>query len=161
QIFLDALKPKGLLAVSRWHNPDKVSETNRLLSLATAALLARGVATPEEHLVLVSAGNVATLLVSPSPLSSADVAAVRAVSANLCFRVLLAPGTPPEDALMRAIVISRSQDALLAAVADPAYDFSPPTDRRPYFFNLLRPTAFLRAVDVPAGVVSVTRGNIQ
>ena len=75
--------------------------------------------------------------------------------------MLLAPGTPPDDAMMRAIVISRSQDALLQAVADPAYDFSPPTDRRPYFFNLLRPTAFLRGIDVPLGVVSVTRGNIQ
>jgi len=161
QIFLDALKPKGLLAVSRWHSPDNVSETSRLVSLATASLLARGVETPEQNLVLVSAGNVATLLASPAPLSTADVAAVRAVADQLGFRVLLAPGTPPDDALMRAIVVSRSQDALLQAVADPAYDYSPPTDRRPYFFNLLRPTAFLRGVDVPMGVVSVTRGNIQ
>ena len=161
EVFLDALTPNGLLAVSRWHNPLNVSETGRLVSLATASLLARGVARPDRNLALVSGGIVATLLVSPSPLSPADVARLRAVSSEFGFRVLLAPGASPENPLMRQIVASGSAADLDAAVADRPYDYSPPTDRRPYFFNLLRPASFLRGLSLPGGVQPVVTGNLQ
>jgi hypothetical protein len=62
---------------------------------------------------------------------------------------------------MRSILASPTQDALLLAVADQAFDYTPPSDRRPYFFNLLRPASFLRGISLPAGVQSVTAGNIQ
>ncbi len=161
EVFLDALTQQGLLAVSRWHSPQNVSESSRLVSLATASLLARGVAQPDRHLALVSARRVATLLLSPSPLGWADVARLRAVSKELGFRVLLAPGVPPGDSLLRRIVSSDSRGALELAVQHQPYDYSPPTDRRPYFFNLLRPAAFLRGISLPAGIGSVTMGNIQ
>jgi spermidine synthase len=161
KVFLDALKPNGLLAVSRWHAPGKVSETSRLLSLAAASLLERGVADPSAHLALVSAGTVAILLASPSPLASADVARLRAVGEAFGFRVLLAPGAPAADSVMQRIVTSPTRETLERAVADEAFDYSPPTDRRPYFFNLLRPASFLRGLALPAGVQSVTAGNIQ
>ena len=67
QTFLDRLKPAGVLSVSRWFQPDRVSETSRLLALGIASLLDRGVAEPDQHLILVSRRKVANLLVSPSP----------------------------------------------------------------------------------------------
>ncbi|HVH18898.1 MAG TPA: hypothetical protein VNF72_11400 [Myxococcota bacterium] len=161
EVFLDALTPNGLLAVSRWHALGNVSETNRLLSLATAALLARGIADPARHLALVSSGGVAILLASPTPLANADIARLFSVSEPLGFQILLSPGSPPADPVMASIVASPSRDALDRAVADQAYDYSVPTDRRPYFFNLLRPASFLRGISLPAGIQSVTAGNIQ
>ena len=46
-----------------------VSETSRLLALGIAALIDRGIADPLKHMLLVSRGAVATLLVSPSPFT--------------------------------------------------------------------------------------------
>jgi spermidine synthase len=161
QVLLSDLTPQGLLAVSRWYQPDSVSETSRLLALAVAALQARGVEEPARQLALVASGRVATLLASPAPLSAADVARLREVSERFGFRVLLAPGAPPADPLMRAIVASRSPEELARAVAGQRYDYSPPTDRRPYFFNLLRPSAFLEGFRLPEGLGSVTAGNLQ
>ena len=47
---------------------------------------------------------------------------------------------------------------LTAATADPRLDFSPPTDDRPFFFNMLKPAAFARAQAMPAE--GMVRGNI-
>src|SRR5262249_7558228 len=44
RIFLNRLKPGGVLSVSRWFDPGNTSETSRLLALGVAALLDRGVA---------------------------------------------------------------------------------------------------------------------
>ncbi len=43
RVFLDRLKPGGVLSVSRWFDPNNVSETSRLVSLGIASLIDRGV----------------------------------------------------------------------------------------------------------------------
>ena len=80
RILLDRLTPRGVFSVSRWFSPSRSSETSRLVSLAVAALLDRHVASPAQHLVLAASGNVATLLVSPSPFDPRDREAIRARS---------------------------------------------------------------------------------
>ena len=72
QRFLGRLNPAGLFTVSRWYAPGEVNETGRLVSLGVAALLANGAAEPRRHLFLAAAGNVATLIVTKSPLSPAS-----------------------------------------------------------------------------------------
>jgi hypothetical protein len=69
------------------------------------------------------------------------------------FDVLLAPGVPAADARLERIVTSASPAELARAVADPLYDYAPPTDARPYFFNVLR----LRAV--VSGILSGDLGG--
>src|SRR5258707_6182638 len=54
QHFLDALAPNGMLTVSRWYDPKNITESARLLSLAVAALRARNVTHPQEHIYLAS-----------------------------------------------------------------------------------------------------------
>jgi len=142
RVFMDALTDTGLFSVSRWYDPKLVSETSRLLALATHALLERGVESPRDHMALVAAGKVATLIVSPSPLSAEDLAGVRAACKSEGFRYLLGPDQDPvgEHALGR-IANVKSLAELEEAVYDEYYDFRPPTDAQPYFFNLLRPAA--------------------
>ncbi|MDX2167654.1 MAG: hypothetical protein SF182_11345 [Deltaproteobacteria bacterium] len=156
--FLHALKPTGVLSVSRWFSPTSVSETNRLLALAVAALLDAGSADPAAHLVLMSRANVATILVSPTALSTADQATLQAVAATQQFTVLAAPWQVPADARMAAIVASRDAAGLAAAVRDPLYDYGAPTDDRPFFFNMLKPAGFLAGASARGeGVVT---GNL-
>lgn len=141
RVFMRVLKPRGIFSVSRWYSPERASETSRLLSLATASLLDLGVENPKQHLMLVTRLNTATLLVSPSPFSKADVDAVVKVSRRMGFGIQLAPRRRPKDAKLARIVSSRTRAELDAAAADPHYDYSPPTDQRPYFFNVLKPAS--------------------
>jgi hypothetical protein len=151
-----------LLSVSRWHSPDRISETSRLVALAVAALQDRGVVEPLSHMALLARDNVATLLVSPSPLAAADVQRVHEVADRSGFEVVLSPDTPPRDKVLRGIASAASPTALAAAVADPRYDYSPPTDDRPFFFNMVRPGGVLasqgrRETGVMAGNMLATQ----
>jgi hypothetical protein len=62
--------------VSRWYAPGEVNETGRLISLSVATLLASGAAEPRRHLFLAAVGNVATLVMTKSPLSPAALGAL-------------------------------------------------------------------------------------
>ena len=143
ETFLRTLKPGGLFSVSRWYSPGRVSETSRLVALATAALLADGAVNPREHMILASRLAVATLVISNQPFTATDLAALDRTAATFGFQVLLAPRRPaPEPALTR-IANSRSAADVEAAVAHRQYDYTPPTDERPYFFNTLKLNAFV------------------
>lgn len=159
KIFIDRLAPGGVLSVSRWFSPGQASETSRLMALAVRALLDRGVARPLEHLALVARNNVATLLVSPDPLSPADLDTLDEVSRARGFTVLATSRAPAADPRLGAIVRSRSAAELDAAAEDEVYDYSPPTDARPFFFNMLRPRAWLSGSTTSDG--GVVAGNLR
>lgn len=159
RILLGRLTPRGVLSVSRWFSASRSSETSRLISLAVAALLDRGVTSPAQHLVLAASGNVATLLVSPSPFDHQDRVAVEQAIERFGFRLLLAPWHPGDDALLRVIASSSSPAALASAIDDPKYDYSAPADERPFFFNMLRPASLFDLDAVPQG--GVAGGNLR
>jgi hypothetical protein len=159
EIFLDRLTPTGILSVSRWFSPSQASETSRLVALAVSALVGRGVARPVDHLALVARGNVATLLVSPTALAAADLEAIDAVSRDHGFTVLASPRALAADPRLGAIVRSASEAELEAACADATFDYRPPTDARPFFFNMLKPTAWITRL--PATDGGVIAGNLR
>jgi hypothetical protein len=159
RVFLNALKPNGIFSVSRWYSPGRASETSRLLALATATLLDRGISNPAEHIALVSSAEVATLLVSNEPLGAEDLKALAETANVYGFTVLLAPGSPPTDPLLGAIVSSRSRNQLMEAIRDDAYDYSPATDDRPYFFNILKPRGLLK-VGLQSSRGVIAQGNL-
>jgi hypothetical protein len=159
RILIDRLTPRGVFSVSRWFSPSRSSETSRLVSLAVAALLDRQVAAPDRHLVLAASGNVATLMVSPSPFDDADRVAVERSVERYGFRILLSPWHAAEDPLLGAIAGSASRAALATAIVDDRYDYSAPTDERPFFFNMLRPASLLDLDAVPQG--GVAGGNLR
>ncbi len=159
RVFLGVLKPGGLFSISRWFSPNRVSETSRIAALATGALLERGIRDPARHVALVARGSVATLLLSVDPLSSADLDAIEHASSAEGFTIVFSPRQPAGDELLAAVFASRSSGELAAAVADEPFDYSPPTDARPYFFNMLRPMSLFRAsVRESAGITA--SGNL-
>jgi hypothetical protein len=160
RVFLDRVKPSGILSVSRWFDARQVSETSRLLALGVAALLQRGIDRPQEHVILVVRGGVATLMVSPSPFTQADRETLNQVTSAEEFRTLVSPWTPAVSGnRLDRIARSRSLPELEVATADPRFDYSPPTDQRPYYFNMLKPTAFRYGLSIPKG--GVLWGNLR
>ena len=78
--------------------------------------------------------HVATLLLSPSPLSDADLATLDRVTSDMQFDRVLTP-TEAIDATFEGIAEAPDVKAFAAAYA---YDISPPTDDRPFFFQMVR-----------------------
>jgi hypothetical protein len=159
KVFLDALKPGGILSASRWFSAERASETSRLLALASAALLERGVKRPADHIALLSRGDLATLLVSPTPLSADDRRTLETMAAVRKFKIHLAPGRQPANQLLGRIIASNTLRELADAVENQVFDFSPPTDQRPYFFNMLKPGGvFYHTLEDQPGIQ--VRGNL-
>ena len=138
RIFLERLTPGGVFTVSRWHAPGEVNETGRMVSLAVATLQTLGVADPKRHLFMASSGNVATLVMSRSPLSDQALDALRKAAATYAFSVLLDPQAPAASPLLESIVSAPDRDSLQRATHASYLDLSAPTDARPFFFNQLR-----------------------
>ena len=155
--FLDRLGPQGVLAVSRWYDPDNIGEMGRLATLGVAALLDLPVRDPAAHLALIASGRVVTLLAARSPFQATDIERLRHVSNELGFQVLYLPGTPPESPVLRSIVAADSKEALAAATVHPYYNFSAPTDDSPYFFNMLRLRGLAAGLAAKGGVI---HGNL-
>lgn len=158
QVFLHALTPTGVFSVSRWFEPHAISETTRLLSLGVAALIDLGVQTPSRHLVLATSDHIATLIVSRLPFTEADGSRLRAIVDQRGFALRVSPWAEVEDATLRRIAGSSSLAELADATRHPDLDFTPPTDARPFFFNMLKPSGFWHRESLP--IDGVMSGNL-
>lgn len=144
KVFLDRLKPGGILSVSRWYQRGdlgKPLEMYRTTSLAASALRARGVQDPRSHLaiyqspplVIAYGASQATLLVSPQPLSAREYATLAAEAGRLHFKPVLTP-TYARD---RVFADLTGADGPTRGLHDVDADISPPTDNRPFFFQMV------------------------
>jgi hypothetical protein len=138
QLFLGRLTPDGVFTVSRWYAPGEVNETGRLISLGVAALLASGATEPRRHLFLAAVGNIATLVMTKSPLSPAALTALKDAARANEFTVLLSPDSVAPSATLESIVSATDRAMLDRATTGFYLDLTPPTDARPFFFNQLR-----------------------
>jgi predicted membrane-bound spermidine synthase len=138
QTFLDHLTPDGVLTVSRWYVPDQPLEAYRLTALAAKVLRDRGVDDPRQHVFLAKGPfaptSVGTIIVSPQPLSQEEVATLKRVAQQMKFEVVLAPDHA-SDPTFNAILEAKDPAAFAATYP---FDISPPTDDRPFFFQMVR-----------------------
>jgi SAM-dependent methyltransferase len=143
--FLKHLKPHGVLSVSRWYYPARPSEAIRIASLARGALAAVGVPNPSKHVLMVKApkasgmpglfGNgVATLMVSRDAFSDEDLATLDREMNRLGFEYVFKPGFA-ESPAYSAILAGPDPTAFYESYS---LDVTPPTDDRPFFFQMLR-----------------------
>lgn len=162
RIFLQHLTPDGVYTVSRWHARHNIDETGRMLSVAIAALMEEGASDPRRQIYLASAGNIATLIVSRSPLSADRLATLDKVTRDMDFKVLVSPGSAPASPVLRNIMASRNRAELEAHTSNLPLDLTPSTDERPFFFNQL-PLHHAAAValgPLSGGGLSVGGGNL-
>jgi SAM-dependent methyltransferase len=136
KIFLNHLKPDGVLTFSRWYFP-LPGQVYRLTSIATAALMELGVKQPRDHIVVVVGGQsqgvpMGTILVSNSPFSKRDLNTIKEVTEKLQFRTVLSPEYSI-DPIFAAIASGTKFDSLAKNFP---LDISAPTDDRPFFFYM-------------------------
>ena len=137
KIFLSRLTPKGVLTVSRWYDASVPDETGRIASLAVATLMEMGITEPRRHVFLAAQGTVATLVLSKSPLSASDIETLERAAAEYQHEILMSPRrVPASDTLLR-IITAVDRKSLDAYTSSLAFDLTPPTDDRPFFFNQL------------------------
>jgi hypothetical protein len=161
--FIEALNEKGIFTVSRWFNPSDLTETGRMIGLATAALLDAGVSDARPHLVVARAENIATLVLSKSPFTDEQLKILDEEVLRLGFEVILAPDRLPTSPVIAAMIASRDIDSLNEVASGSLLDLTVPTDNRPFFFNQLRLSSIPRLVtDLARGGTSggVIRGNL-
>ena len=154
RIFLDRLEPGGLFTVSRW----STVETARLTALGAGAVLARGGARPRDHIVLAASGLVSALIVGKDPLTLDDVKRVREVAKARGFQLIASPDTHSTAQRLERVLDARSLAELDKILLLPELDLRPPTDDRPFFFNVIRLRALLKPLpDVTQGAIE---GNL-
>jgi hypothetical protein len=155
KIFLGRLSQKGVFTVSRWYNAKDPSETGRTLSLAVAALMEMGAATPERHIFLAASGSIATIIVAREPFSAADLAALRGAVSHYRYRELVAPSVRPESETLRTIANAKDREELNAYTSGLAFDLTPATDNRPFFFNQLPINKPFQALSIAKALMGV------
>jgi hypothetical protein len=97
--------------------------------------------------------------VSADPFARDDLQRIEAVAAEHGLGLLVFPSRPPQSDLA-GIVVSRTRQELATATANDRFDFTPPDDSRPFFFNMLRPGAWLRSGS-PTDLDGVITGNLR
>ncbi|MDQ7007206.1 MAG: hypothetical protein Q9Q40_08230 [Acidobacteriota bacterium] len=132
ELYLSRLADGGVLSISRWMKGRRRLEAVRLVLLARKALERRGADNPLAHMAVLQAGSVANLLVSAKPLDSRRLAAIDAVGRRRGFARLwpVPPGAKPS---LIATVLEEGTGGLERY----GIDLSPPTDDRPFFFQMV------------------------
>ena len=135
ELALDRLRPGGIFSWTRAAS-DPPIETLRLAGLAAEALRNRGVTDPGDHIVVVEndTSTAINLLVSPSPFTRAQVAALDEWAASNDFAVLHEPyrdlDTPYASYLLAA-------DPRAFEAAYP-YNIYPVSDDHPFYYNYFK-----------------------
>ncbi|MBK8239714.1 MAG: hypothetical protein IPK74_29680 [Deltaproteobacteria bacterium] len=142
KIFMRRLQQDGIFTVSRWYKPDSPGETARMLALAYETLWQLGVEKPRGHVILLQNQHIATLLMSPTPFTGADLDHMQKVAVTRGFNMMLTPRKLPSNPLLREVAELPDSATLERWSATQLLDLSAPTDARPFFFNMLRPATW-------------------
>ena len=135
--FYRALKPGGLLSVSRWYDPnDHRGEFYRLVAIAASALQRQGVAKADlpNHVIALNVGNIVTVITRPDAFTPAQWQGARTRLQAQGFRILMGPDVA-FDAVTSTLM---SGDADAAFFASLPLNVSPSTDDNPFFFYTAR-----------------------
>ncbi|MDQ3937011.1 MAG: hypothetical protein M3340_20535, partial [Actinomycetota bacterium] len=139
--YLEHLRPGGVLNVSRPHR-ENGNEALRATALALEGLERAGADDPKRHVVVLlgtytnpfNTFPYGTVLAKRTPYTAAELTRIRAAARERSEGIAFAPGGP-----------YRGEWADLARAPDvetfcerAEYDLCPPTDDRPFFFNIRR-----------------------
>ena len=133
--YLSHLSDDGILTITRFLHERRVW---RILALARQGLAREGSPDPARHVVALRDRGIVNFLIRRAPWTPADLAAVHRFSETMGFSVLFSPDRPATG--LPARILRGEEDP-----RDRPFDFSAPTDDRPFYYYTLRPEAFLSA----------------
>lgn len=162
EVFMSRLEDDGIFTVSRWYHPKSPGETVRMIALAMEVLHRRGVEDPRKHMFVLRQFSVATLLMSPTPFTDADIDAMqKAAGLGRGFTMLATPRKAPSGGPLAELWAVKDQAELWTWTAAQDLDFTPPTDDRPFFFNMLEPSTWLSDPEAVDELDVSFLGNLQ
>jgi len=135
--FYRALKPGGLLSVSRWYAPDgHRGEFYRLVAIAASALQRQGVPAAElqDHVIALNVGNIVTVITRPDAFTKAQWQGARARLLAQGFKILMGPDIT-FDTVTSTLMSGKADAAFFASLPQ---NVSPSTDDNPFFFYTAR-----------------------
>ncbi len=143
---LRRLRPNGLLSITRGlKTPPR--DSLKMFATVTEALRSRGVTEPAKHIIMIRSWATATIIVSPGPFSSLQIANARKFTQERSFDLVHLPGIEPAEVnrfhiLEKPIYYESAQRILSpeyeAFYRNYAYSIRPATDDRPYFFDFFK-----------------------
>jgi SAM-dependent methyltransferase len=142
--FYRALKPGGLLSVSRWYDPDgHRGEFYRLVAIATSALQHKGVPVADlpNHVIALNVDNIVTVITRPDAFTSAQWQGARARLQAQGFKILMGPDVA-FDAVTSTLMSGKADAAYFASLP---LNVSPSTDDNPFFFYTARFGEFFKS----------------
>jgi len=147
--LLQRLSPDGVLTFTVTQRPEAPQEMYRLAALAVAALKEIGVQDPRHHIIMarLPMSNVflerkggdawpsVAILLGRKPFTAQDVTILTEACAKMAFEMTLTPDTAADPILERVVAANglKQLDNI-----SPSANITPPTDDKPFFFNLLR-----------------------
>jgi hypothetical protein len=146
EAYLDLLVADGVLVMTRWVQTPPSEELRTLAMIADA--LGDRATLLADHMFVFRTFQTATFLVKPTPFTPAETDALLAELERLRYDLVLARRMPPE--LINRVAVSarplfHEQAVELATTADretflaqSAFEITPPTDDRPFFFHFFR-----------------------
>lgn len=140
--FYRALKPGGLLSVSRWYDADAHREEfYRLIAIAAKALQRQGVPAAElaRHVIALNVGNIVTVITRPDAFTDAQWQGARERLSAQGFKIIMGPGVA-FDAVTSTLMSGKADPAFFASLPE---NVAPSTDDNPFFFFTQRFSNFL------------------
>ncbi|MCA9663050.1 MAG: hypothetical protein KC486_32245, partial [Myxococcales bacterium] len=159
--IVDRLAPDGVFTVARWYKKQAPGETARMIALAMEVLWRRGVDDPRAHLIVVQERRTATLLLSPTRFTEADLDRIQREAVRIGVNMLMTPRRDPTHPLLKELAAIKDRDALWTWADAQFFDLTPPTDDRPFFFSMLRPSTWLRGGVDTRGLDLAFLGNLR
>jgi SAM-dependent methyltransferase len=135
--FYRALKPRGLLSVSRWYEPNSHrGEFYRLVAIAASALQRKGVPATElpDHVIALNVGNIVTVITRPDAFTKAQWQDARERLLAQGFKILMGPDVT-FDTVTSTLMSGKADAAFFASLPE---NISPSTDDNPFFFYTAR-----------------------
>ena len=142
--FYRALKPGGLLSVSRWYDPDgHRGEFYRLVAIAASALQHKGVPVADlpNHVIALNVDNIVTVITRPDAFTRAQWQGARARLQAQGFKILMGPDVA-FDAVTSTLMSGKADAAYFASLP---LNVSPSTDDNPFFFYTARFGEFFKS----------------
>jgi SAM-dependent methyltransferase len=156
--FYRALKPGGLLSVSRWYDAHTYhDEFYRLIAIAATALQRQGVPAAElaRHVIALNVGNIVTVITRPDAFTDAQWQGARARLLAQGFKIIMGPDVA-FDAVTSTLMSGKADAAFFASLPQ---NVAPSTDDNPFFFFTQRLSNFLAkpsAITVNNAPISMT-----
>ncbi len=154
QDYFDKLADDGIFTITRFYFPEKPRESLRALSLALAAYKNLSINGVHKNIIIIShipgnKYNTVTFLFKKSAFTYEETSKINQISEQLNFKIEYIPSSGKiEPNYFSDLIFTDSPEKFYKEYE---FDISPTTDDKPFFFHLLKPEDFLKALDIRDG----------